>query len=86
MPGWTYVGPITPHEARAVIFGRTALERHLIFKVADCVERFTGERPNHGKRWLPKMIATIAIVDREIGRGSIQGALRPPRHGVPPAR
>jgi hypothetical protein len=23
VPGWTYVGPVTPHEARAVIFGRT---------------------------------------------------------------
>src|SRR5215469_14841274 len=44
VPGWTYVGPVTPHEheARAVTFGRTALERHLIFKMADCVERFTG--------------------------------------------
>jgi len=61
-----------------VIFGRTSLERHFVFNIADCIERFTGERPNHGTKWLPKLIAAIAVIDREIRPGAIQSALRPP--------
>jgi hypothetical protein len=83
--GWTDARPPTPQNLRQWAFGPKAIERLFVFAVADCVERFTGERPNHGASWLPKLIAAIAVIDREIGRGTIQGqgALRPPRHGIP---
>jgi hypothetical protein len=34
------------------------------------------------KKWLPKLFA-VRLIDREIGPGTVQDALRPPRHGVP---
>jgi hypothetical protein len=81
--GWTNARALSPRTLRRWMFGPKVAERLFVFAVADCVERYTGERPNHGARWLSKLIAAIAIVDREIGAGTIQGALRPPRHGVP---
>jgi hypothetical protein len=83
--GWTYAGPITARDIQTIVFGRTSLERAFVFKVATCVEHHTGELQNHGRKWLPKMIAAIRVIDPEIGPGAIQNALRSPRHGVPPA-
>jgi hypothetical protein len=51
---------VTPLDVRTIALGRTSLERHFVFEIAACVERFTAERPNHGAKWLPKLIAAIA--------------------------
>jgi hypothetical protein len=82
LEGWTDVGPVTPHDVLEIGFWRISVERHFIFMMVDCVERYTGERPNHGEKWFPKLMAVCQLIDREIDPGTVQGALRPPRHGV----
>ena len=58
-----------------------SVEHHFIFMMVDCVERYTGERPNHGEKWFPKLMAVCQLIDREIDPGTVRGALRTPRHG-----
>ena len=82
LEGWTDVGPVTPHDVLEIGFWRISVERHFIFMMVDCVERYTGERPNHGEKWFPKLMAVCQLIDREIDPGTVQGALRSPRHGL----
>jgi hypothetical protein len=41
-----------------------------------------GERPDHGEKWFPKLMAVYQLIDREIDPGTVRGALRTPPHGV----
>jgi hypothetical protein len=56
--------------------GRTSIERAFVRDLAEFVERYKGKRPNHGKKWLPKLVKVCALIDREITSGVIEGALR----------
>jgi hypothetical protein len=73
--------------ARVTYDGRTRsptiiVDDHFIFMMVDCVERYTGERPDHGEKWFPKLMAVCQLIDREIDPGTVRGALRTPPHGV----
>ena len=35
-----------------------------------------------GEKWFPKLMAVCQLIDREIDPGTVQGALRSPRHGL----
>src|SRR5262245_48591800 len=73
--GWTDVRPVTPHDVLEIEFWRIPVEFHFIFMMIDCVERYAGERSNHGEEWFPKLMAVCQLIDREIDPGTVEGAL-----------
>jgi hypothetical protein len=56
--------------------GRTPVERAFVRDLVEFVERFKGKPPNHGKKWLPKLVKVCALIDPEITSGVIEGASR----------
>jgi hypothetical protein len=56
--------------------GRTFIERAFVRDLAEFIELYKRERPNHGKKWLPKLVKICALVDPGITSGVIEGALR----------
>jgi hypothetical protein len=59
-----------------------AAERKLVTDIAECVVRYTGERPHHGANWLGALTQACEHINRQlgittkIGRGTVEGALR----------
>src|SRR6516165_2761535 len=49
--------------------GRTPVERAFVRDLVEFVERFKGKPPNHGKKWLPKLVKVCALIDPEITSG-----------------
>jgi hypothetical protein len=58
------------------VCGHKSVERTFVRNLAEIIEHHTGERPNHGKKWLSKLTKACALIDPEITSGTVEGALR----------